>query len=145
MVNIVNKFTSLLVPLLLILLITACGGDSNNQCTEIETENNFLLIFQGCPNNGLKEVCNSFECTFTPQFGGNSPPPEFLAEINPRMDCSRIDRCVNLDCDLLSDTGEIVGEVILSTLEILPGNEFVGAANLNGTGPFDFTCSIILP
>ena len=133
-----NRLSFLLVPLLLVLL-ASCGGDSNNQCTEIETENNFLLIFQGCPNNGLKEVCNSFECTFTPQFGGVPPPPELFIVINPREDCSRIDRCVNLDC--VVDAGEI----LLSTLEFLPGNVAVGAANINGTGPYDFTCDIILP
>lgn len=133
------KMSFLIFPLLLLIILGACGGDSNNQCTLIENESNFLLIFQGCPNDGLKEVCNSFECTFTPQFGGNPPPPELFIVINPREDCSRIDRCVNLDC--VVDAGEI----LLSTLEFLPGNVAVGAANINGTGPYDFTCDIILP
>lgn len=130
---------SFLIPLVLILTLVACGGDSNNQCTLIETENNFLLLFQGCPNEGLKEVCNSFDCVFTPQFMDNPPPPELFIAINPREDCSRIDRCVNMDC--VVDEGEI----LLSTLEFLPGNVAVGTANVNGLGPYDFTCSIILP
>jgi len=126
------------------LSLAACDSGGSNQCTEIVTENNFMLAFQGCPNNGIKEVCNSFECEFIQQIGGPPAPPDAFAIIDP-ADCSRIDRCVNLDCDLRSDTGEIVGKVILSTSEILVGNSFVGFANLNGSGPFDFTCDIILP
>lgn len=125
--------------------VSSCdSGGGNKQCTELISNNNFMLAFAGCPNDAIKAVCNSFECTFTQQIGGPPAPPDFFAVING-MDCSRIDRCTNLDCDLLSDTGEVVGEVILSTLEILPGNSFTGFANVDGVAPLDFTCNIILP
>ena len=131
-----------LIPILLIVMLLGCSGDGNNECTLIETESNFLLLFQACPNDGLKEVCNSFDCTFTPRFGGDPPPPELFAIINPREECTRLDRCINLDCEL---NGEITGQVILTTQEFLFGNEVVGVANINGQAPYDFTCSIILP
>ncbi|MEM7009556.1 MAG: hypothetical protein AAF462_10520 [Thermodesulfobacteriota bacterium] len=140
------KSTVLIASFVVLFGLISCGGGGDgNQCTEIVSENNFMLAFAGCPNDAIKSVCNSFECTFTPQFGGDPPPPEFFAVIDTQMDCSRIDRCVNLDCDLRDENGAIVGNVILSTLEILPGNAFVGAADVNGASPFDFTCDIILP
>lgn len=140
-----SRFSIAIIALLLGFAVTSCdSGGGGNQCTEIISNNNFMLAFAGCPNDAIKAVCNSFECEFTQQIGGPPAPPDFLAEING-MDCSRIDFCTNMDCDLLSDTGEVVGEVILSTLEILPGNSFTGFANLNGTGPLDFRCDVILP
>ena len=74
----------------------------------------------------------------TTQIGGIPAPPDALLEINP-SDCSRVDFCFNLECDLRSETGEVVGE------EILASNEFIGVALLNGGGPFDFSCTPILP
>lgn len=139
-----SRFSLLLIALFLTIAVAGCDSGGNDGCTEIINDNNFMLAFQGCPNNGIKEVCNSFACEFTQQIGGIPAPPDAFAEING-MDCSRIDRCTNLDCDLLDDQGQVVGEAIISTIEILVGNSFTGFANLNGSGPFDFTCDIILP
>ena len=95
------------------------------------------------PNDGIKAVCNSFECEFIQQIGG-PPPPIEVATINGET-CSRFDRCFNLDCDLFLDTGDTQGSAIISTLEILQGNSFTGTANVNGVAPLDFVCDIILP
>jgi hypothetical protein len=138
-----NRFSIFIIVLTICVALTACDSGGDNQCTEITTVNNFMLIYQGCPNNGIKEVCNSFVCEFTQQLGGPLPPVD-TAIINGE-DCSRFDRCENLDCDLFSDIGEIEGDAILSTLEILEGNSFTGIANVNGVAPLDFTCDIILP
>lgn len=140
----VSKFSIFMITLLLSFAVISCDGGGDNQCTELISNNNFLLVFQGCPNDGIKSVCNSFECELTSQIGGAPAPPDALIEINP-ADCRRLDRCFNLDCDLVSDTGEITGEVILTTFEILFGNAFEGTAVLNSSGQFDFTCNVILP
>ncbi len=132
------------IPLILVFSFAACDSGGDGSCIEMETDNNFLLAFQGCPNDGIKQICNSFDCVLTQQIGGIPAPPDALVTITP-SDCSRIDFCFNLECDLRSDTGEIVGEVILTTEEILAGNEFIGVALLNGSGPFDFSCNIVLP
>ena len=95
------------------------------------------------PNDGIKAVCNLFECEFIQQIGG-PPPPIEVATINGET-CSRFDRCFNLDCDLFLDTGDTQGSAIISTLEILQGNSFTGTANVNGVAPLDFVCDIILP
>lgn len=139
-----NKFSLFIIALLLGLTITSCDGGGNNECTELISNNNFMLVFAGCPNDGIKAVCNSFECELTQQIGGPPPPLDPFIIVDP-ADCRRLDRCFNLDCDLRSDTGEVTGEVILTTFEILFGNAFEGTAVLNGSGQFDFTCNVILP
>ncbi len=138
-----SRLLLLIIPIVFLLSLTACDSGGNNQCTEITNVNNFMLAFAGCPNDAIKAVCNSFECEFTQQMGGPLPPIDF--SIINGEDCSRFDRCTNLDCDLFSDVGELEGEAIISTLEILPGNSFTGTANVNGVAPLDFTCDIILP
>ena len=138
-----KKIPFLPIAVFLLFTISSCDSGGDNQCTEITNVNNFMLVYQGCPNNGIKAVCNSFVCEFTQQIGGPLPPVD-SAVINGE-DCSRFDRCENLDCDLFSDIGEIEGDAILSTLEILEGNSFTGIANVNGVAPLDFTCDIILP
>ncbi len=128
------------VPLILLFVLSACDDEGNNSCVDLLVNNNFLLAFQECPNDGIKQVCNSFNCIFPPPPG--SLAPVVLAVINP-SDCSRIDRCFNLVCDYRNSlTGEVVGEVFLTTEEILLNNEFVGVGSL-GFG--DFSCSPILP
>lgn len=138
-----NKLPFLLIPLLL-LVFASCDSGGDNQCTELISNNNYLLVFQGCPNGGIKSVCNSFECELTSQIGGAPAPPDALIIVDP-ADCSRLDRCFNLECDLRNEMGEITGEVILTTFEILFGNAFEGTAALNGSGQFDSTCNVILP
>ena len=138
-----TKFSIVLIAILIGFAVASCDSGGGIQCTDITTENNFMLAFAGCPNDAIKAVCNSFECEFIQQVGGPPPPIDF-AVLNGE-DCSRFDRCNNLDCDLFSDTGQILGEAIISTLEILPGNSFTGTANVNGVAPLDFQCDIILP
>ena len=133
-----SKNPLLFIPMLLIFCFAACDSGGGNSCIELVDDNNFLLAFQECPNDGIKQICNSFDCVLTTQIGGIPAPPDALLEINP-SDCSRVDFCFNLECDLRSETGEVVGE------EILASNEFIGVALLNGGGPFDFSCTPILP
>lgn len=139
-----SRLSLILTALLLGFAVSSCdGGGDSGSCTEITNENNFMLTFQGCPNDGIKAVCNSFECDFI-QPTGDVPPPLEIAVINGQT-CSRFDLCNNLDCDLFSVTGEPEGSAIISTLEILPGNSFTGTANVNGVAPLDFVCNIVLP
>jgi len=139
-----SRLLLLIASLILSLAILSCdGGGNGGGCTEILGESNYMLAFQGCPNDGIKAVCNSFECEFIQQIGG-PPPPIDVAIINGET-CSRFDLCNNLDCDLFSDTGEPEDSAIISTLEILQGNSFTGTANVNGVAPLDFVCNIILP
>lgn len=139
-----NRLHFLLIPLLLLIFASCDGGGGDNQCTELISNNNYLLVFAGCPNDGIKSVCNSFECELTSQIGGAPAPPDALIIVDP-VDCSRLDRCFNLECDLRNEMGEITGEVILTTFEILFGNAFEGTAVLNSSGQFNFTCNVILP
>jgi hypothetical protein len=138
------KHSLLSIPLILLFAISSCDSGGGNSCVELTGPNNFLLAFQGCPNDGIKQICNSFECVLTQQIGGAPLPPDALVVIDP-SDCSRIDFCFNLDCDLRNDLGQVVGEVILTTEEILANNEFIGVSILNDRGPFDFSCTPVLP
>lgn len=139
-----SRFSIAIIALLLGFTISSCDGGGNNGCTELISNNNFMLVFQGCPNDGIKAVCNSFECELTSQIGGMPAPPDALIIVDP-ADCRRLDVCFNMKCDLRNDMGEITGEVILTTFEILFGNAFEGTAVLNSSGQFDFTCNVILP
>ena len=138
-----DKRVSVLTALLLLgaAFLISCGGEDG--CVELENENNFLLIFQGCPTDGIKQVCNDFECLFT-SGTGNPGPPDLALIINP-AECSRLGPCINLECDVRSEeTGEIVGEVIFSVDQLLEANVFIGGAIINGSGGFEYTCSPVL-
>jgi len=135
------KLLLLIIPIVFILSLTACDSGGNSQCTEITNVNNFMLAFAGCPNDTIKAVCNSFFCTLTDQTIGVPLPVPIV--LNPK-DYSRIDRCVNLECDL-NDPNMLTGQALFSILEILTGNSLIGVANLGGQDNFDFQCDIILP
>lgn len=139
-----SRLSLLIAALFLCFAVASCDGGGNDGCTELISNNNFLLVFQGCPNDGIKSVCNSFECELTQQIGGPPAPPDPLIIVDP-ADCRRLDVCFNLKCDTRDEMGDITGEVILTTFEILFGNAFEGTAVLNGSGQFDFTCNVILP
>lgn len=122
-----DKRVSVLAALLLLgaAFLISRGGEED--CVELENENNFLLIFQGCPTDGIKQVYNNFECIFTSE-PANAGPPDVLITISPD-DCSRLDPCNNLECDIRSEeTGEISGAAILTVNHILMNNSFTGPA-----------------
>lgn len=101
-----------------------------------------MLAFQGWPNDGMKAVCNSFICILThPDLGAVLRVPAILIPEH----CSSIDRCGNLKCDFDDGENMLTILAIFSTLDILPGNSFVGFAKLNYEGTYNFVCNIILP
>jgi hypothetical protein len=54
------------------LLFSACDGGSGDNCVSIEDDPDFLFGFETCPTDGLRMVCNKYDCVLSVPIG--DPP-----------------------------------------------------------------------
>ncbi|MGB7291167.1 MAG: hypothetical protein WBD99_03230 [Thermodesulfobacteriota bacterium] len=118
--------------LILALVLWGCDGEGGGTCVDLAEDPSFVFDFSECRTDGLKQVCNRYEC---------GKEGDLLGTVRPRG--CRAKSCDVMFCDrVVQDGSTFRGGFTVG--EVFEDSSFLGTLTVRDVVYGGVTCSPIL-